>query len=93
MRFGVQKGKFFDLKLGTHLCIYMFIPFFDILQISEGRILDTRGNHELKSHLRSTTKSPSFFKDSIISDFRLFILSRDCCFNLRSNEAIVCLLP
>ena len=90
MRFGVQKGK---LKLGTHLCIYMFIPFFDILQISEGRILDTRGNQELKSHLRSTTKSPSFFKDSIISDFRLFILSRDCCFNLRSNEAIVCLLP
>jgi len=44
------------------------LPFFVILQISDGSILETNGTQLEKSHLRSTTKSPNAFKEAIISE-------------------------
>jgi hypothetical protein len=54
-------------------------PFLEILQMSDGRILDTNGSQLVKSHFRSTTKSPSFFNEAIISGFLCRSCSLDWC--------------
>ena len=68
-------------------------PFLVILQMSDGSIFETSGTQLVKSHLRSTTKSPSAVKDASISGFRVLIWSRDWCFSLRRSAEIVCRSP
>lgn len=64
-------------------------PFLEILQMSDGRMRDTKGSQDVKSHLRSTTKSPNFFRELIISGFLCFSCSLLWYCNLRNSEAII----
>ncbi len=65
------------------------LPFFEILQMSDGSIRETRGSQLVKSHFKSTTKSPRFFKDLIISGFLCFNCSLDWCWSFLRRQAII----